>query len=317
MSHHVIVGAGPVGRALTDQLVAAGHEVTVVTRSGGDAGPGITRVALDAGDADALSGVTRGAAVLYNAANPRDYHRWAETWPPLAASLLATAERTGAVLATVGNLYGYGPVAGPITQDLPQAATFTNGRVRARMSADAFAAHEQGRVRAVEVRASDYIGGGAYAHVNLAARRVLSGRTAYVVGDPDQPHTWTATSDTARTLLVAAADPAAHGRAWHVPSNEPLALREVMRQLAERTGARAPRVVGTPRWTIRAAGLVNGQMRAMGDVMYQHTRPYVLDDAPARRELGLAPTPWEALLAEVVETEGASATDPAATTATR
>lgn len=303
MSHHVVVGSGPIGTALVDQLTAAGHQVTVVTRSGGTGRDGIRHVALDAGDADALTALVEGAAVLYNAANPRDYHRWAEIWPPLAASLLTTAERTGAVLATVGNLYGYGPVDGPITEDLPQVATFTGGRVRARMSADAFAAHEAGRIRAVEVRASDYVGGGAYAHANLAARAALAGRTVLVVGDPDQPHTWTGTADTARTLVAVASDERHHGRAWHVPSNEPRPLRQVVADVAERAGVAVPRVVGVPAWAIRAAGLVNGQMRAMGDVMYQHSRPYVLDDTPARRELGLEPTAWSDLLDDVVATE--------------
>lgn len=303
MQHHVVVGSGPIGTALTDQLTAAGHRVTVVTRSGGADRDGVRHVALDATDADALSALTEGAAVLYNAANPRDYHRWAEIWPPLAASLLTTAERTGAVLATVGNLYGYGPVDGPITEDLPQVATFTGGRVRALMSAEAFAAHEAGLVRAVEVRASDYLGGGAYAHANLAARAALAGRTAFVVGDPDQPHTWTGTADTARTLVTVAADEQHHGRAWHVPSNPPRSLRQVVTDVAGRAGVAVPRVLGTPAWAIRGAGLVNGQMRAMADVMYQHTRPYVMDDSPARRELGLAPTPWTDLLDEVVATE--------------
>ncbi|GAA1477656.1 NAD-dependent epimerase/dehydratase family protein [Nocardioides aestuarii] len=303
MNHHVIVGSGPIGTALTARLTADGHEVTVVTRSGGESRDGVRHLALDAGDADALSTVAAGAAVLYNAANPRDYHRWAEIWPPLAASLLTTAERTGAVLATVGNLYGYGPVDGPISEDLPQAATFTGGRVRAGMSADAFAAHEAGRVRSVEVRASDYLGGGAYAHANLAARAALAGRTAMVVGDPDQPHTWTGTDDTARTLVAVATDERHHGRAWHVPSNEPRPLRRVVADVAERAGVPVPRILGVPAWAIRSAGLGNGQMRAMADVMYQHTRPYVLDDSDARRELGLAPTPWTDLLDDVVATE--------------
>lgn len=304
MNHHVVVGSGPIGTALTDQLNDAGQRVTVVTRSGGEDRDGVRHVALDATDADALTGLTEGAAVLYNAANPRDYHRWAEIWPPLAASLLTAAERTGAVLATVGNLYGYGPVDGPITEDLPQAATFTGGRVRARMSADAFAAHDAGRVRAVEVRASDYLGGGAYAHANLAARAALAGRTAFVVGDPDQPHTWTGTTDTARTLVTVAADERHHGRAWHAPSNEPRTLRQVVADVAERAGVAVPRIIGMPAWAIRGAGLVNGQMRAMGDVMYQHTRPYVMDDTAARRDLGLTPTPWSDLLDDVIATEG-------------
>lgn len=69
-------------------------------------------MAIDATDADRLIEAASGAAVLYNCANPPRYDRWARDWPPLAAALLAAAERTGAELVTTGNLYGYGPSLG-------------------------------------------------------------------------------------------------------------------------------------------------------------------------------------------------------------
>ncbi len=79
--------------------------------------------------------------MLYNCANPGDYTQWEKVWPPLAAALLTTAERTGAVYAITGNLYPYGPVDGPMTEDLPDAATDHKGVLRARLWADALAAH--------------------------------------------------------------------------------------------------------------------------------------------------------------------------------
>jgi len=63
-------------------------------------------------------------------------------WPPIANALLVAAERSGAVLATTSNLYGYGPVSAPMTEATPLAATGTKGRVRVQMWRDALAAHE-------------------------------------------------------------------------------------------------------------------------------------------------------------------------------
>src|SRR5689334_21892539 len=106
MARNVIVGAGPVGTATAEHLRAAGHDVRVITRSG--QGPAYAeRVAADAADAERLTELTRGAAALYNCANPL-YHRWPVDWPPIATALLTAAERTGAVLVAMGNLYGYG-----------------------------------------------------------------------------------------------------------------------------------------------------------------------------------------------------------------
>ena len=139
---HVIVGAGPIGTATAQHLLELGHEVTVVTRSG--TGPeGTRRVAADAADRDRLTELARGAQALYNCANPR-YHRWPTDWPPVAAAMLAAAEQTGAGLVTMSNLYGYGPVDVPMTEDLPLAATTVKGGVRARMWRDALAAQRTG-----------------------------------------------------------------------------------------------------------------------------------------------------------------------------
>ncbi len=108
----VVIGSGPVGRGIARHLANVGAEVRVVTRSGINVG-GASAIACDACDPAALLRATEGASVIYNAANPAQYHRWASVWPPLAASILAAAEAHGSVLATVGNLYAYGPVAGP------------------------------------------------------------------------------------------------------------------------------------------------------------------------------------------------------------
>ena len=286
---HVVVGAGPVGRALATQLAAAGHPVRVLTRSGtGPALPGVELRAVDATRPELLAQAARGAAVLYNAANPRDYHRWESIWPPLAASLLSTARATGAVLATVGNLYPYGPVDGPMHESLPDAATYPNGLVG-------------GDARVVEVRASDYAGGGAYSHLSVAADSLAAGKTARLIGDPDQPHSWTGTADTARTLIAAADSADAHGRIWLVPTNAARTQREVLAEVASAAGLPMVRIAPLGRLGIRAVGMVMPSMRPMADTFYQFDRPFVVDDRAARERFGITPTPWAELVAEIAD----------------
>ena len=267
---HLIVGAGPVGRHVAALLAERGSQVAVVSRSGRGTGiDGVEHLALDASDADALSRAAEGADYLYNCANPADYTQWERVWPPLAASLLSAAERSGAVYAITGTLYPYGPVDVPISEDLPDAATDHKGRLRARMWADARAAHEAGRVRAVEIRGSDYMG-----------------RT-------DQPHTFTDVADAARTLVAAAEDPGAHGRVWHVPSNAPVTQAQALADVLA-TAGRPPVRISTLRGSgLAAAALAVPFMREMREIIYQWERPYVLADADARARFGITPTPWE------------------------
>lgn len=294
---HLVVGAGGVGSAVALLLADAGADVIIASRSG--SGPEHTRIRREPGDAsdvDALLAIAPEAAVVYNCVNP-PYHGWSIEWPPLAAAFLAYAERTGAVLATCSNLYGYGPVDVPMTEDMPLAATGTKARVRVRMWLDAKAANDAGRIRATEVRGSDYIGPGAQSMLgDRVVPRVLAGKPVQMLGDVDQPHTWTAPIDVARTLVTASADPRAWGRAWHVPSNPPRSQREAVGDLAAAAGVRAVKVSSIPAALLWGLALVNPLVRELKETAYQRDRPYVLDDSAARESFDLMPTPWADVL---------------------
>jgi nucleoside-diphosphate-sugar epimerase len=297
---HVIVGAGSVGSATARLLEERGEMVRLVSRSGtGPERPGIARVAADAADPAALRRIAQGASAIYNCANPA-YHRWAVDWPPLAASLLQTATEVGAVLVTVNNLYGYGPVDHPMTEHDPFAPVGIKGQVRAKMWADALAAHQAGRVRVTEARASDYIGPGLTTTSHMGSRvipRLLAQRPIRVLGNPDAPHSWTYVPDVARTLVVLATDARAWGRAWHVPTSPPLSQRQVIASMAEIAGLPAPPVGSIPNWVLRLGGLFSPTIREIREVLYQFDRPFVLDSTLFSGTFGIEPTPLPEALA--------------------
>ncbi len=294
MNSYLIVGAGPVGSGVAEQLLARGDEVTTVTRSGN--GPeGVRTVALDATDADALAALAQGCAAIFNCANPA-YHRWALDWPPLAASLLTAAERSGALLVTASNLYGYGSVDRPMTPDLPLNCTSTKGRIRAQMWLDALAAHEAGRLRAAEVRGADYVGAGEQSQIDRQLPALLAGKKLRTLGNPDVPHSWTYVGDMARTLVAVADNPDAWGRAWHALVAADDSQREVFTQLAELAGLATPTLAPVPRWQLKIIGLFNKTVGELPELAYQVEGPFVSDDSATREVLGLAPTEWREVL---------------------
>jgi nucleoside-diphosphate-sugar epimerase len=301
VSKHVILGAGQVGRHLAELLVAQGREVTVVSRSG--SGPdGVTKVAANVTDRERLIEIAEGADVIYNCVNPA-YHRWAQDWPPMADTILATAAATGAVLATLGNLYVYGPVDGPLTEDLRLAATGTKGRVRVKMWEDMLAAHRAGRVRVTELRGSDYFGPGAGDQSYLGERfvpAVLAGKRVMFPRDPDLPHAWTYLLDVARALAVAGTDERAWGRAWHIPTGQALSAKKFGARLAALAGAPAPRIGKVPRPLMSAAGLVSPMLRELRETDHQWDRPFALDSSDFEKTFGVSPTPLDDALRAVI-----------------
>jgi nucleoside-diphosphate-sugar epimerase len=298
MPLHVIVGAGPVGRAAALLLAERGERVRMVSRRG--AGPdhrAIERVTADAADARHLSELAAGAFALYNCANPL-YHRWLTDWPPLARSLLTAAERSGAVLAVTSNLYGYGPVEGPITDATPLAATHPKLRLRADMWREALALHEAGRLRVTEIRSSDYIESNSILSVVLA-KPIRAGKRAFVPSPLDVPHSWTAISDAARTLVTVAADERAWGRAWLVPTNPPLTVRALAARFAAAVKAPAPKLSEVTYPILWATGLFVPLVRELRTTRYQFAEPFVIDATATERTFGLSPTDLDAALRAV------------------
>ncbi|HEV7206594.1 MAG TPA: NAD-dependent epimerase/dehydratase family protein [Jatrophihabitans sp.] len=287
MGLHVIVGAGPVGSALARELLDTGHDVRVVTRSGSGI-EGTERVKADAADGARLGELAHGAVAIHNCVNP-PYHRWAEEWPAISAALITAAESSGAVLATTANLYGYGPVDAPMTEDTPLAATGPKGRVRNAMWHDALAAHEAGRIRTFEVRGSDYLGGNSLLSLVIAPA-LRKGKRAMVPADLDAPHTFTDVRTVAKLLAVGTADERAWGRAWHVPSAEPTTLRRITQLAADQLGA-TPKLTALPYAAVWVAGLFSPFIKELRETQHQFRKPFVLDSGRATATFGLtAPT---------------------------
>lgn len=295
MARHVVVGKGPVGSATARLLAGQGHDVLVLSRSGGRSTEAVRHRAVDAADVTALTAATAGADAVYNAVNP-DYSRWATDWPPVAAALLTAAERAGTVLVTMGNLYGYGRPTGPMTPETPLAATDTKGRVRNRMWADALAAHRAGRVRVTEARASDFVGPevpAAHSHLMRQLPTLRAGRRAWVIGDPDALHSWTYLPDVAATLVALGTDERAWGRAWHVPSSVPRSQRQALGDLARALDVAPGAVSGVPWPVLRAAGLAVPFARELVAVRHQWDQKFLIDASATTATFGLTATPWD------------------------
>ncbi|MEV0131972.1 NAD-dependent epimerase/dehydratase family protein [Dactylosporangium sp. NPDC050688] len=291
----VIVGAGAVGTIIATRLAADGEPVKIVSRSGGGpAHPLIERVAADAADAAALRTITAGASVIYNCVNPQ-YHAWPTDWPPINRALVDAAAANDAVLAITGNLYGYGRVDRPMTEDTPLAATGRKGRVRVAMWQEALAAG----IRTFEARASDYISPTSSV-IEMALPALRAGKTVWLPGALDVPHSYTYIGDVAQTLITLATDERAWGRAWHVPSPPPMTSRSLLRTVARIAGLPAPRLRSYPLPAVWAAGLTDRFAKEFREVRHQHVKPFVLDSSRVTATFGLTHTPVDEAVQSVL-----------------
>ncbi len=299
---HVVFGTGQVGRTLAACLAGRGLAVRAVARHRPPGlADGIDWRAADATDPDAASDAAKGAAVVYQCLNA-PYTQWPERFPPLQRGVLAAAERSGALLVSLENVYGYGPTGGgPMTEDLPLAATTVKGRTRAAMTAELLAA-EAGRVRVAIGRASDFFGPGVTEGSTLGERvfgNALAGRRADFIGNPDLPHTYSYVPDIAAGLATLGTDPRAAGQVWHLPGPPTVTTRALLDLVAAEVGHPVG-IRSVPKLAVRALGLVNPLMRELAEMSYEFDAPFVLDTSKYESAFGAAGTPLKAAIAATV-----------------
>ncbi len=130
--------------------------------------------------------------------------------------------------------------------------------------------------------------------------RVLAGQRVILPVAWDTPHTWTYVPDVARTLVAAATDARAWGRAWHVPSAPAVSMRELAERAAALVGAPAPKLTRMPYPLLWLAGSVNPFARELRETAHQFAGPFVMDSTAATATLGVEPTPLDRVVEETV-----------------
>lgn len=295
---HVVLGTGPLGIAVIETLAAQGKRAVAVNRSGkADLPAGVEILAVDLYTPEGAQEAIRGSDVVYQCAQP-PYHRWLDLFLPLQRNIVWACEAAGARLVAGDNLYMYGDVDGPLSEDLPYRATTRKGQLRAQMAEELMEAHAAGRVQVAIARGSDFYG----PHVlgSTMGERVfvplLQGKAASITGNPDLPHTYTYIRDFGRAMVVLAQDDGSYGETWHVPNPPTLTQRELV-ELAFDLVGREPEIKSMGVWMMRLGGLFIPEARESVEMMYEFEKPFIVDSSKFERHFEMVATPHlEALI---------------------
>jgi len=291
---HVVFGTGPLGLAVMRELRRRDKRVRMINRS--------SRVrfekdlqtevgGIDAADPARTREVCEGAAVVYHCVG-LPYPRWKE-FPSIAAGIVEGAASAGARLVYADNLYAYGAVDRPMTEDLPLRAATTKGRIRAGIAHSLMSAHSAGKVRVAIGRASDFFGPFVTDAAAIGSRvfgRALAGKSARVIGDPDRLHTYTFIDDFGKALVTLGEREEALGKAWHVPSAPAMTTRRFVEHIYTALG-RPAKLSAAPRFAIALLGLFDDNLREVREMLYQFERDFVMDSSRIESAFGLQATP--------------------------
>jgi nucleoside-diphosphate-sugar epimerase len=262
----------------------------------------------DAYNAAFCTDVARGATAVYQCSQPA-YTEWTEKFPPLQAAILQGAAANGAKLIIGDNLYMYGnPDGKPLTEHSPWNAHTRKGHTRKAMAEAALAAHHSGKVRVAIARASDYFGPDYPIGEEFIIKPALTGGNVKLLGRMDVPHTFSYLPDVGEALATLGTDEReseisgaeVFGRVWHVPSPPPITQQDFVRLLEQAIGKPVKTLVAGP-MMIHIMSWFNPMMRETAEMMYEWTKPFVMDSSAFEQMFGMTATPLAEALRATVE----------------
>jgi nucleoside-diphosphate-sugar epimerase len=212
--------------------------------------------------------------------------------------IAAAAQAAGARLVVLDNVYAVG-ATGTFDEDTPERPCSRKGVLRKALADELRALHARGDLAVTIGRASDFFGPGADNTTLLHPRamaQLLGGQTVDVIGDIDQPHSWSYVPDVAEGLLELGLRPELAGQTLHLPVLPAQTGRALLTALADELHVplRARRMPG---WLMTVAGWFSPLMWELREMQYQFEHPFVMSDARIRRLLPNQPTPIETQIA--------------------
>ena len=185
-----------------------------------------------------------------------------------------------------------------------EAEAFNHGRDQHVAHADRY--DRAGEFAEVVIgRASDFFGPGTVQSAlgETVFATAQTGRSAQVMGDPHQPHSYSYTPDVAAALIALATRPRVSGQVWHLPVGETRSTRQIVEQVYALAGHR-PRCLAAGRTMLRLIGLFKPAMREYQHTLYQFSERWVVDDTKFRAEFGDLATPLDEALAATLRWYG-------------
>jgi nucleoside-diphosphate-sugar epimerase len=291
-----ILGAGgAIGNELVKLLAAKNQPFRIVGRSP-KATPGATEtLAADLMDKDQTIRAAAGASVVHLLVGLKyDHTLWQEMWPRIMSNTIEACKRAQARLLFFDNVYMYGKVSGPMTEETPFNPCSKKGEIRAKIATTLINEWKSGALVAMIARSADFYGPDTQNGVpNLLVFEPFAKKqkASWLVND-SVPHSFTYTPDAAQSLVQLAERATAWNQTWHVPAT-PNALtgKEFVALAAQEFGV-APRYRVLSRPVLRLAGWFDPLVAESYEMLYQSDSPYLFDSSKFAREFGFAGTPY-------------------------
>ncbi len=294
---HTILGAGGViATELVKELVSRRKSIRLVARNPKPAGT-ITRVvAADLSMLDQTVAAVAGSSVVYLVAGLKyDVSVWRELWPRIMRNAIEASKRANAKLIFFDNVYMYGKVSGPMTEDTPFNPVSRKGEIRAQVATMLLEEMKVGGVQALIARSADFF----MARAREPASRISSCSTSWLSGRRHRGSSTTRCRIPSRSRRMLGVASSCSAPAKRVGTRRGICRRRFRRPREETSFAwPRPSSASSPRYRVltplmlKLVGVFSSDVRGVGETLYQYNSPYVFDSTKFTKAFGFGPAAY-------------------------
>src|SRR5258705_12186601 len=153
-----ILGAGgAIGNELVKELAPRNEVIRLVSRNPTLIPGAAEAIAADLSNRDDTLKVVSGSRIVFLVIGLRyEIKVWRELWPRIMHNVIEATKRSGARLIFFDNVYVYGKVSGPMTEETPFRPCSKKGEIRAQIATMLLNEMKSGSLTALIARSADF-----------------------------------------------------------------------------------------------------------------------------------------------------------------
>ncbi|RWY47927.1 NAD-dependent epimerase/dehydratase family protein [Mucilaginibacter gilvus] len=302
---HTILGAGgPVANALTRQLESNNDTIRLVSRREIIAGKNTTWKKADLLTLTELSEASKGSTIIYLCAGiVYDAEVWKVQWPIIIKNVVAVAKENNARLIFFDNVYSYGLVDGPMTEDTPYNPNSEKGKVRVGVANVLMNEVKAGNLKASIARAPDFYGTdstNSFFDMMVLAKYAKK-EMAQWIGDANTKHSFIYIEDAGKAMFLLGQNPDTDNQVWHLPTTPALTGKQYI-EMAAAIYKTKPSYFSLKKWMLWVIGKFMKVVAGTVEMYYQYDHDYIFDSSKFEKRFNFKPTSYAEGIKKMSET---------------
>lgn len=294
---HTILGAGgAVANALTRELINNNQTIRLVSRKPlQQTGENITWQKADLLNYNEVLEAAKGSTVIYLTAGlVYDKNIWQQQWPVIMQNVINAAKATGARLIFFDNIYMYGLVNGPITEDTPYNPCSIKGEVRAKIATTLMDEVKAGNINASIARGADFYG---TENMNsfldlMVIDKFAKKQRAQWMGDVNKLHNFSFIPDMGKAVYLLGQKPESDNQVWHMPTAAPLSGKQFIEMIAANYNVDS-KYFAIKKFMLQLLGLFDPLVKGTIEMYYQYNHDYNFNSAKFEKAFNFKPTTYQ------------------------